>query len=78
MSRFQSFLTTLMEAFIAFQKASGRWNETYEHNLFLFDSYCTQPFPEAEALTQEIVTVGAQQWRQIPTTISRIKWKVAK
>jgi hypothetical protein len=55
MSRFQSFLTTLMEAFIAFQKASGRWNETYEHNLFLFDSYCTQPFPEAEALTQEIV-----------------------
>lgn len=55
MSRFQSFLTPLMEAFIAFQKASGRWNETYEHNLFLFDSYCKQSFPEAETLTQEIV-----------------------
>ena len=55
MSRFQSFLTSLMEAFITFQKASGRWNETYEHNLFLFDRYCTQSFPEAETLTQEIV-----------------------
>ena len=55
MSRFKSFLTPLMEAFIAFQKASGRWNETYEHNLFLFDSYCTKSFLEAEMLTQEIV-----------------------
>ena len=55
MSRFQSFLIPLIEAFIAFQKASGRWNETYEHNLLLFDSYCIQSFPKAETLTQEIV-----------------------
>lgn len=55
MSRFQSFLSPLIEAFIAFQKSSGRWNETYEHNLFLFDRYCIQSFPEAETLTQEIV-----------------------
>lgn len=55
MRRLQSFLTSLMEAFIVFQKASGRWNETYEHNLFLFDRYCTQSFPEAGTLTQEMV-----------------------
>jgi hypothetical protein len=55
MSRFQSFLTPLIEAFIVFQKASGRWNDTYEHNLFLFKNYCIQSFPGAETLTQEIV-----------------------
>lgn len=55
MSRFHSFLTPLMEAFIAFQKASRRWNETYEHNLVLFDSYCIRSFPEAKTLTQEMV-----------------------
>jgi len=44
-----------MEAFITFQKASGRWNETYEQNLFLFDSHCTRSFPEVERLTQEML-----------------------
>ena len=55
MSRFQSFLAPFIEAFITFQKASGRWNGTYEQNLFLFDSHCTWSFPEAETLTQEMV-----------------------
>ena len=55
MSKFQSFFTPLMEVFITFQKASGRWNGTYEHNLFLFDSHCTRSFPETETLTQEMV-----------------------
>ena len=55
MRRVQSFLTPLMEAFIVFQKASGRWNETYDHNMFLFDSHCARSFPEAGTLTQEMV-----------------------
>lgn len=55
MSRLKSFLAPLMEVFISFQKASGRWNETYEQNLFLFDSHCTRSFPEAKTLTQEMV-----------------------
>jgi integrase len=55
MKKFKSFLATLIEAFITFQKASGRWNSTYEHNLFLFDSYCTRLFPEAIILTQEMI-----------------------
>lgn len=55
MSRFQSFLAPLMEAFITSQKASGRWNETYKQNLFLFDNHCTRSFPEAKTLTQEMV-----------------------
>jgi site-specific recombinase XerD len=33
----------------------GRWNETYEQNLFRFDSYCIKVFPEAKMLTQEMV-----------------------
>lgn len=55
MRRFQSFLAPLIEAFIAFQKASGRWNGTYEHNMFLFDSHCARSFSEAGVLTQEMV-----------------------
>lgn len=55
MSRFQSFLAPLMEAFITFQIASGRWNGTYEHNLLLFDRHCTRSFSEAETLTQEMI-----------------------
>ena len=43
-----------MEAFITFQKASGRWNGSYERNLFLFANYCAGSFPEARTLTQEM------------------------
>lgn len=55
MSRFQSFLAPLMEAYITYQKASGRWNETYELNLHMFDRHCSQLYPGAETLTQEMV-----------------------
>ncbi len=55
MRKFQSFLAPWMDAFITFQKASGKWNETYEKSIFLFDTYCVRTFPEAEALTQEMV-----------------------
>ncbi|KKM08519.1 integrase [Clostridiales bacterium PH28_bin88] len=55
MRRFQSFLAPLLETFIIFQKASGRWNVTYEHNLFIFDCHCARLYPEAVTLTQEMV-----------------------
>jgi len=61
MSRFESFLAPLMETFIAFQKASGRWNETYEQNLFLFNCHCARSFSKAETLTQEMVNVWCAQ-----------------
>ncbi len=55
MRRFQSWLGPDMEAFIAFQKASERWNRTYEQNLCIFDRYCASSFPEMDLLTQDMV-----------------------
>jgi integrase len=56
MSRYISFFAPLMDAFIAFRKASGKWNDaTYEPNLYRFDRYCAQFYSDANTLTQEIV-----------------------
>lgn len=46
MSEFISSIAPLMRAFVAFRKASERWNEaSYEVNLSLFDKYCDKLFP---------------------------------
>lgn len=53
MSKFISPLAPLMQAFISYRKASGRWNEaSYEVNLSLFDKYCDKHFPDASELSQ--------------------------
>jgi integrase len=56
MSRFTSFLSPQIESFIAYRKASGRWSETsYGTYLLLFDRYCKGRYPDATALSQEMV-----------------------
>lgn len=56
MSKFTFFLTPLMDAYISYQKASGRWNEaSYEPNLLLFDRYCQKNHPGATLLSKEMV-----------------------
>lgn len=56
MSRFKSFLAPLMDAFVIYRKASGRWNESSSGpNLRRFDRYCLEQYPQANLLTQEMV-----------------------
>lgn len=56
MNKFTSFLAPFMQAYVYYQKASRRWNESsYERSLVLFDRYCKKYYPEAELLSQEIV-----------------------
>jgi len=56
MCSFKSLLAPLMLAYVSYQKASGRWNESsYEVNLSLFDKYCKKQYPNASELTQEMV-----------------------
>lgn len=61
MSKFKSFLSPQIDAFIAYRNASHRWNSTYEFNLMRFDNHCFENFPNANALTQEIVDSWCKQ-----------------
>ncbi len=56
MNKFTSNLKPLIEPYLSYRKASGRWNEaSYEPNLVLFDRFCKNHYPEVEHLTQEMV-----------------------
>jgi len=56
MSKFTSFLKPLIEAYIFYQKASDRWNESsYEVHLLIFDRYCKRQYPVETELSQEMV-----------------------
>jgi len=56
MTKFKSFLTPLIHAFIKYRKASEHWNEdSYEVNLLLFDRYCSSNYSQETELTQEMV-----------------------
>lgn len=55
MNKFTSFLASFMQAYVSYRKTSGRWNESYETNLLLFDQYCKKQYPETVFISQEIV-----------------------
>ena len=56
MNKFTSDLKPLLESYLYYRKASGRWNEaSYEPNLVLFDRFCKNYYPKAEHLSQEMV-----------------------
>ena len=56
MKKFKSFLSPLIQAYVDYQKASERWDETsYGSNLILFDRYCQKQYPDSIVLSQEIV-----------------------
>lgn len=45
----------LMREFEQYQLASGRWSESYNLYLTLFDRYCAANFPDSAILTREMV-----------------------
>lgn len=51
---FKSSFATNIREFIAFRKAGGSWNASYEENLKLFDNYCEEHYP-GEALSQKMI-----------------------
>jgi site-specific recombinase XerD len=61
MHEFESFLAPVMESFIAFRKASGRWNDFDAQNLRYFNRHCAEMFPGAMELTQEMVDVWCRR-----------------
>ena len=52
---YRSCLSKQIEEFIYSKKVSGRWNRAYEENLHFFDNYCAEQFPDATALTEEML-----------------------
>lgn len=55
MKKFHSFLSDQMDAFTAFRRISGNWNESsYELNLLLFDAFIAENYPQACILSQEM------------------------
>jgi len=62
MSEFISPIAPLIRAFVAFRKASRRWNEaSYEVNLSLFDKYCDKHFPNVSELSQDMADSWCSQ-----------------
>lgn len=70
LSRFESYMAPLMESYIIYRKASGRWSATYEQNLHLFDRHCSRQYPKAEVLTQEMVDGWCSQRATEKTTLA--------
>lgn len=73
MSEFISPIAPLIRAFVAFRKASRRWNEaSYEVNLSLFDKYCDKNFPNISELSQDM----ADSWcAQRKTEANNKMWR---
>ena len=55
MREYTSIIAPLMREFELFQLASGRWSESSNQYLTLFDRHCAINFPESETLTQEML-----------------------
>ncbi|MFQ9704233.1 MAG: hypothetical protein ACLR0U_23295 [Enterocloster clostridioformis] len=56
MREYESCFALLIRDFIAYRKASGRWNEaSYGPNLRVLDRFCAMNYPDSVHLTQEMV-----------------------
>jgi integrase len=62
LKKYTSCFAPLIEAFIAYRKVSENWRGiTYEPNLLLFDSYCQERYPDADAPLQEMIDSWCEQ-----------------
>jgi len=52
---YKTFLSPLIEGFIAYREATGFWNSSAEYELLSFERYCVDNFPNAATLTQEMI-----------------------
>lgn len=55
MTEFSNSRNELFNKFIEYRISCNLWNEGYELNLLYFDRYCTDTFPDAQGLTQEMI-----------------------
>jgi integrase len=57
----QSFLSGIIDRYIAYRKASGRESISYVVGVRYFDRYCAKEYPAAKELSQEMVDVWCRQ-----------------
>lgn len=55
MRKYTSKIAPLMMEYESYQSASGRWSESYNLYLTLFDRHCSANYPAFEMLTQEML-----------------------
>jgi len=55
MSKFMSSLAPLMNEYVYYRQASGRWCDSYEVSLGLFDKHCKSKYPDSGELNQVMV-----------------------
>ena len=55
MREFASQLAPIISGYAAYQRASGRWSDSYAVTMGLFDSHCKANFPSSKELTQAMV-----------------------
>jgi site-specific recombinase XerD len=53
--KFQSFLSDIIDSYVAYRKASGRMSISYVEGVRYFDHYCAREYPAAKELSQEMV-----------------------
>jgi len=71
---FKSFLSEILDGYVAYRKASGRDSVSYLLNVRHFERYCVREYPSAKALSQTMVDRWCKK-RDTETTnscISRI------
>ena len=59
--KFQSFLSNLLEGYVAYRLASGRTSSSYIKNVTLFDHHCARQYPQAKGLSQAMVDEWCRQ-----------------
>jgi len=57
----QSFLSDIIDRYIAYRKAAGRDSISYVVGVRYFDRYCSREYPASKELSQEMVDVWCRQ-----------------
>jgi len=61
MREYISKIAPLMREFEQYRLASGRWSESYNSYLAIFDRYCASKFSDSEVLIQEMIDTWCTQ-----------------
>lgn len=71
---FKSFLSNILNGYVAYRKASGRDSIGYLLNIRTFDRYCAREYPSERKLTQEMVDLWCNKRESESTNscVSRI------
>ena len=62
LEKYVSRFAPLIESFLSYRKVSENWRSiTYEPNLLIFDRYCKDCYPDADAPSQEMIDAWCEQ-----------------